>query len=188
MKPRTITLPLMTSTSKWSTILSAAVISLLFSVPTKVDANIKCPVKTFWGSTEEMCPHVHMRPNTGADQLIRSENLLNENQRRQATFGAIAYSPSSGAFGWAWNQTQIEDARNAAIRSCIRNDCAGYVLWFKDGFGAVAKNQSGAWATSWGTTQTEAERGAVNRCEQLRRSNDPCTVWAVIDSVRGRIR
>jgi hypothetical protein len=43
-----------------------------------------CPVKTFLGTKEELCPHFHRPPRTGADQTIRSETELQmQNERRQ---------------------------------------------------------------------------------------------------------
>jgi hypothetical protein len=43
-----------------------------------VSAHIKCPIKTFWGSTEDICP-IHVHGNTG-DTLIDSEIRLQQNQ------------------------------------------------------------------------------------------------------------
>jgi len=56
----------------------AATLPLAYSLP--VHADIKCPVKTPWGTREELCPHLHSPPPSDAGQLIDSETRLNQNR------------------------------------------------------------------------------------------------------------
>jgi hypothetical protein len=59
-------------------IVVAATLPLAHSLP--VHADIKCPVKTPWGTKEELCPHLHSPPPSDAGQLIDSETRLNQNR------------------------------------------------------------------------------------------------------------
>lgn len=79
-------------------------------------------------------------------------------------YGAISYSPSSGATGWGYDFRDRDDAAEAAQRNCRRfaSDCK-VVTWFKDGCGAVAANAEdfeGAWSRS----RDDALTRAMFRC------------------------
>ena len=79
-------------------------------------------------------------------------------------FGAIAYSPSSGADGWARDHPSRKAAERAAVAACkeYADDCRS-VVWFKNGCGAVAANAK-VYGYGWGNTQALADDQAVKHC------------------------
>ena len=79
-------------------------------------------------------------------------------------FGAIAYSPRSGADGWAKDHPSREAAERAAVTACSKHakDCRS-VVWFKNGCGAIAVSDK-AYGWGWGTTQKLADTEAVKAC------------------------
>ena len=88
-------------------------------------------------------------------------------------FGAIAYSPSKRAHGWAKDHPSRKAAEQAAIKGCGKyaTDCTS-VLWFKNACGAIALGPKGAgWA--WDQTQSAADNGALNACAKHSKA---CTV------------
>jgi hypothetical protein len=88
-------------------------------------------------------------------------------------YGAIAYSRSSAAHGWAKDHPSREAAERAALAGCRKHaaDCSA-VLWFKNACGALATGPKGAgWA--WDQTQSVADQGAINACAK---HSTACTV------------
>lgn len=81
-------------------------------------------------------------------------------------FGAIAYSPSSGADGWSKDHRSRKAAERAAVEGCRRHaeDCKP-VVWFKNGCGALAVGGK-AYGWGWGTTQALADGEAVKACSR----------------------
>lgn len=81
-------------------------------------------------------------------------------------FGAIAYSPRSGAHGWANNHPSREAAERAAVAGCSKHaqDCRA-VVWFKNACGALAIGQK-AYGWGWGATQALADGEAMKACAQ----------------------
>lgn len=83
----------------------------------------------------------------------------------QDYFGAIAYSPRSGAHGWANDQPSREAAEKAALSGCSKHakDCRP-VVWFKNACGALATAPK-AYGWGWGATQALADREAMKACQ-----------------------
>ena len=84
----------------------------------------------------------------------------------QDYFGAIAYSPRSGAHGWANDQPSREAAAKAALSGCSKHakDCRP-VVWFKNACGALAVSAK-VYGWGWGTTQTLADTQAMKACSE----------------------
>ena len=78
------------------------------------------------------------------------------------SFGAIAYSFSTGNCGWAVDFGTQSGAENRAEQECGASDCNS-VVWFRDACGAVAASSSAAgWA--WAGSRSQAEQAALNQC------------------------
>ncbi|RTL60522.1 MAG: DUF4189 domain-containing protein [Hyphomicrobiales bacterium] len=88
-------------------------------------------------------------------------------------FGAISYSPSTGATGWGTDFPTREGAAAASQRNCRQyaDDCE-VVTWFKDGCGALAANAED-FESAWSPSKDDAEQRALRRC---RASGRGCTV------------
>ena len=79
-------------------------------------------------------------------------------------YGAIAYSLSKKAHGWARDFSTREAAEKAALAGCAQHadDCRA-VLWFMNACGALAIGPTGqGW--EWGDDQPTADRRAINAC------------------------
>jgi serine/threonine-protein kinase len=97
-------------------------------------------------------------------------------------FGAIAYSTSSGAHGWAKDHASRANAEKAALAACAKHakDCKP-VLWFKNGCGALAVSQK-VYGWGWGTTQkladTEANKACAKHAKACKVTLQVCTTGA----------
>ncbi|MBW6422618.1 DUF4189 domain-containing protein [Rhizobium sp. XQZ8] len=81
------------------------------------------------------------------------------------SFGAIAYSPATGATGWSYDHNSRRSAERTAQNNCNANDCE-IAIWFKNGCGAVAVGQQGGWGADWGADIDPAKYLAVEACRQ----------------------
>lgn len=85
-------------------------------------------------------------------------------------FGAIAFSPRTGAHGWSIGYATRGEAEENAQTNCLKHasDCQ-LATWFRDACGALAVGRNG-WGADWGNTQQEAETAAINACRQHTRN------------------
>jgi hypothetical protein len=158
----------------------AVTVSSACSLPAHAD--IKCPVRTPWGTKEELCPHLHSPPPSDAGQLIRSEGNLNSVNQK---YGAIARSVSSGKYGWSYNYDTQQSAQDAAIQRCGSSDCR--VTWFKNAFGAMAEARDTTWSLNWGYSKEQAEQNSLQSCQRNSGQPATCGVILIIDSRTGVI-
>lgn len=81
-------------------------------------------------------------------------------------FGAIGYSPITGAMGWGFDYPTAEAAARTALARCAQHarDCQVAVL-FKDGCGVVAGGDEGH-AGAASPSRSDAERLALRRCDK----------------------
>lgn len=93
-----------------------------------------------------------------------------------STFGAIAYSPSTGMFGNAWGQATQFLATNAAVSYCGHKDCQT-VVWVQGGCAAVASgpnNTPMTWA--YHPNRSVAEFYATRSCNKAKDGDAVCQV------------
>ena len=85
---------------------------------------------------------------------------------QQEYYGAIAYSPRTGANGWAYDHPTRGAAEKVALQNCRKNadDCRSLV-WFKNACGSVARGAKG-YGWGWGATQSLADGEAMKACAQ----------------------
>jgi hypothetical protein len=84
-------------------------------------------------------------------------------------FGAIAYSPSGGRSGWAYNFSTRAAAESRAIQECGGGDCR-VAAWFQNQCGALARSSDGSWSSGLGTSQSAAEANAMSSCRATQQS------------------
>lgn len=93
-------------------------------------------------------------------------------------YGAIAYSPSTGAYGTAYDYPSQGAAEQAAMGECSRHagDCQS-PLWFRNACGALFVGNGGGWGTGWGTSLRLANSYAERTCAK---NTGGCTsrAWA----------
>ena len=89
-------------------------------------------------------------------------------------WGAIAFSPSTGATGYTWENVTEVDAELRALQFCEQNasDCETAVT-FRNGCGAVAWGDNGGWGSWRDTDQESARQGAMNECSMR---DDGCEI------------
>jgi len=93
--------------------------------------------------------------------------LFSINAEARNYYGAISYSPSTGAYGYAYDYNSKSSARNAARRQCGYRSCKNS-LWFRNACGALAVGNSG-YGTGWGSTKSRAKREALRSCRKYSR-------------------
>ncbi|MEG4839805.1 MULTISPECIES: DUF4189 domain-containing protein [unclassified Microcoleus] len=90
--------------------------------------------------------------------------------KAQTTYGATAYSATSGATGISWNHDSQRGALNAAVAACNEesggaDDCEA-LTYNTDNCGAIALGEGGAGA-GWGDDKSAAEAQALAACSEL---------------------
>ncbi|HEY7551067.1 MAG TPA: DUF4189 domain-containing protein [Hyphomicrobiaceae bacterium] len=79
-------------------------------------------------------------------------------------YGAIAYSPTTRAHGWAYDYASRGDAKRHALAQCNRHadDCV-VPVWFRNACGALAVGADG-YGSGWGASRKLAETYAIQSC------------------------
>lgn len=81
-------------------------------------------------------------------------------------FGSIAFSQSTGVFGYSHDHGSRRDAEARAMSECSsRGRGCKTAIWFKNSCGSVATGTNG-WGSAWAGNRREAERAAVNNCSK----------------------
>ncbi len=90
------------------------------------------------------------------------------------SFGAISYSPDTGATGWSHSWANRRKAERVAQDNCYANadDCR-VAIWFKNACGAVAVGDDGGWGSAWAYNSRGAQRAAIAQCSEY---SDGCRV------------
>jgi hypothetical protein len=89
-------------------------------------------------------------------------------------FGAIAYSPTTRAHGWAYDYASRAEAERRAMAKCSRHAPDCFVpVWFRNACGALAIGFDG-YGSGWGASRKLAENYALQSC---RRYSGGC--WVV---------
>jgi Domain of unknown function (DUF4189) len=81
-------------------------------------------------------------------------------------YGAIAYSPSTKAYGWSYDYPSRSAAESVAMSNCGKhaNDCI-VPLWFRNACGALAIGSNG-YGTAWASERAGAEKQALVVCRR----------------------
>ncbi|HTS42391.1 MAG TPA: DUF4189 domain-containing protein [Xanthobacteraceae bacterium] len=85
--------------------------------------------------------------------------------RPSESYGAIAYSASSGAYGYSEKYANRAQAESRAREECGKSDCE-IAAWFYNSCGAPAADDDGAWGGAQGANETSARQAALARCEK----------------------
>jgi hypothetical protein len=79
-------------------------------------------------------------------------------------YGAIAYSPSTGATGTSWNCCDEGTAEQSAVGYCGQADCGSYV-WTDNQCAALAVSSNGGWGWAGNKDRGLARANAMAQCE-----------------------
>jgi hypothetical protein len=116
------------------------------------------PEQEYWEREERW---KRERENEEVNKRAREQEEI----ERRSTWGAIAYSPSTGQVGLSWNKYYELGAERAALSECGRRDCEA--VTFSDSCRAVAVGDdpaSNGWYDGAGQTEEDASRDAINVC------------------------
>jgi len=105
--------------------------------------------------------------------VLLAAALASGDAAAQDYYGAIAYSPSTGAHGWSNDHRSRGAAQNTALANCRKHagDCA-VPIWFRNACGALAVGANG-YGSGWGTSRNLAESYALQSC---RRHTGDCAI------------
>ena len=79
-------------------------------------------------------------------------------------YGAIAYSPDTGACGYSWDYSSRSGAENRALQECNKSD-ARIVAWVRNASAALAVGSRGSWAAAWSSVSLQdAKDKALAAC------------------------
>jgi serine/threonine-protein kinase len=95
-------------------------------------------------------------------------------------YGAIAYSPQDGRWGYSYNIGTRAGAERRALSECGSRSCR-VAVWFQRACGALAVAPLGGWGSGWGGTRAAAERAAVRTCQDFGNAGCRIQVWACTD-------
>lgn len=100
-------------------------------------------------------------------------------------FGSIAYSPSTGAYGYTSQESSRRNAENRALNACYEyaDDCQTAISYWNGYCGAVARGDRNGWGSGSGPSGQEAQSDALRRCRQYTRN---CRVVRWQCAARGR--
>ncbi|MEZ5873108.1 MAG: DUF4189 domain-containing protein [Nitratireductor sp.] len=119
-----------------------------------------------------------MKTRTVTVALAAMMMMAGTSMARADYFGAIAYSPNSGAHGYSYDYGSQGEAEAYAMNECRKyaGDCR-VAIWFRNACGALAIGNNGGWGSGWGNNQRRAELEAINTCQQYT-SNCRIKRWA----------
>ena len=105
-----------------------------------------------------------------ATLLFSASFLSNSPAAAADSYGAIAFSPATGATGWSHSLRTRREAERLAMRGCLGHagDCR-VAIWFVNACGALAVGRNG-WGSGWGNDRRRAEREAIGTCSANTRS------------------
>jgi Domain of unknown function (DUF4189) len=105
--------------------------------------------------------------------LCASAGAAEDDGATEGYYGAIAYSPTNRAHGWAYDYPSRQAAERRALALCGRHaeDCI-VPVWFRNACGALAVGSDG-YGSGWGPSRKSAEGQAVQSC---RRYSGGCAV------------
>ena len=83
-----------------------------------------------------------------------------------AAFGAIAFSPSTGAYGYSHGASSQAKAEQTAARHCKAraSDCR-IIVFVKNGCAALAVGKGNRYGYGWTDTRPKAENRAMSECK-----------------------
>lgn len=103
----------------------------------------------------------------------RLKRYLKEDEERRKRlygvryYGAIAYSPRTGQYGYAYNYRTLEGAQQAALRQCNADDAKVVRSAWGGWYCALAVGEDGSYAHAGAPTAAEAKAAALAKCRKL---------------------
>jgi Domain of unknown function (DUF4189) len=101
------------------------------------------------------------------DQYQRDQQNRQNQQgpRAGGSYGALAYSPKTGDYGYSYGFGNRKLAEQRAKRECGKDDCE-IAAWYSKACGAVAAGDDGKWGGGSGDNESLARADAKADCEK----------------------
>jgi hypothetical protein len=96
-----------------------------------------------------------------ADRDWKNYSWLRESDK----FAAIAYSTTTGKYGFSFDFSNLSDARKRAVQQCKAKD-ARVVVWASNGYCALATGKDRKYGWGFGDTAAQAEAHALAECKK----------------------
>jgi hypothetical protein len=97
-------------------------------------------------------------------------------------YGAIAYSNTTGAYGYSYDYASRGQAEERSMAECTkRGSGCKVVLWFRNACGALATGRNFGYGFAWATTRGESEQVALRYCGKY---TSECKVAAWVCTTR----
>lgn len=90
--------------------------------------------------------------------------------RADDTYAAIAYSKSTGKYGYSYNWSSLAVAKLEALAQCDADD-AQVKIWSRNFWAALAIGDDGGLGWAWGDTKDDARSDAVDECKKHTKSD-----------------
>lgn len=127
------------------------------------------------------CMHAYGARDCASTRSICQQGCILKGSPR---FGAIAYSVSSGKFGFAFDYPSRAQAERRAIAECAKRsggvDCATEI-WFFDNCGAIALGPKPIRGSAYAASEAMARGQALQSC-RARSQGAPCRIEASVCS------
>ena len=95
-----------------------------------------------------------------------------------AAFGAIAFSPQSGAYGYSYGAGTRAQAERVAMSNCRANGAGCRLLvYFRNACGALAVGNGNGYGFAWAASRGPAEGRAMRECRN-RTSSCRIVAWS----------
>ena len=99
--------------------------------------------------------------------IVASLVLLPTVAAARDSYGAIAFSESSGAHGWSYGLPTQRSAEQQALDKCeSESDDCQVVTWFRNSCGALAVGTGNAYGATWASSAQAALDGAMSKCRE----------------------
>jgi hypothetical protein len=100
-----------------------------------------------------------------------------------STYAAIAFSPSTGKYGYAWNCGTLTQARRIALSYCKESD-AEVVTWVQFGWAVLVIGEDGSYgyATAYGEGASSADAQSKATRELRKYSDKPIKTILIVCS------
>ena len=135
-------------------------------------ANVDMPDKHISRETLHMilkegrgvCPKPKTQPKQQTVEK-KTTRTSGTNPTSQDYYGAIAYSQTTDAHGWAYDYKSKKEAEHYALINCQKygSGCK-VVTWVRNACSALAVGKGNAYGADWGTSQQDARSKALTRC------------------------
>ncbi|MCE9534661.1 MAG: DUF4189 domain-containing protein [Planctomycetes bacterium] len=101
------------------------------------------------------------------------------------TYAAVAYSPKTGKYGYAWNWRSRAQAERVALANCIEAD-AKVVGWVKAGWLVLAVSDDNDYGVGYafgqGASTRDAKIDALNECAKHNKGKNPPKIKVLLCS------